>query len=123
MGQLPCLPLAQSEQGLSWALPWSGFVILSAWTNQPGCCNGALGAIFSVAAVPTAKCLSIVLLCLSRTCFCFDCRCCKPIAGHKYKKCQHSQIGFETEMSFLSNIEKLKYIILKKHPHFFCATL
>ena len=59
-GSLAC-PLLQSEQGLSWALPWSGFIILSAWTNQPGSCDGALGAIFSVAAAPKAKCLSIVL--------------------------------------------------------------
>ncbi len=42
-------------------MPCSGFIILSAWTNQPGSCDGALGAIFSDAAVPRAKYLSIVL--------------------------------------------------------------
>lgn len=50
--QLSCLPLAQNEQGLSWASPWSDFIILSALTNQPGSCNGAHCAIFSVAVAP-----------------------------------------------------------------------
>lgn len=34
--------------GLSWVLQWSGYIILSVWTNQPGSCNGTLWAIFSV---------------------------------------------------------------------------
>lgn len=54
------LPLAQRELGLSWAWPWSGFIISPACSNQPG--DGALSAIFSIAAAPRAKHLSTVLL-------------------------------------------------------------
>lgn len=48
-------PSVWASGGLSWALPWSGSIILSAWTNQPGSCDSTLAAIFSVAAVPKAR--------------------------------------------------------------------
>lgn len=67
-------------------MPWSGFIILSAWTNQPGSCDGALGAIFSVAAVPKAKCLSIVLpLASAELVSVLTVGAAKPWGGHKYQ--------------------------------------
>lgn len=82
-GRLYRLLLVQREMGLSWAWLWSGFIIFSVWINQPG--DGTLCAIFSVAALPKAKCFSIVLPGLSWTHFCFDCGGWKPRDGHKYQ--------------------------------------